>query len=239
MCAFLLMGTCALLGQEFETAIIKPYKAGGADEAGHVLAGGQLSLGNRTAIELVSFAYSVRENAIEGSPDWFRSEHFDVIAQAPPGTVVTSLRLMMRALLASEFRLRVHEDTKVQDAFALVVAKGGPKLQRAARAISPGCARGAPKDGFSHHIDCYNMTMSDLAERLPNESAGDIERPIVDKTGIAGNFDMSLDWVGEAQAGAEGPGIFEAVRQQLGLRLEGRKLPLAVVVIDRAERLAN
>ena len=127
----------------------------------------------------------------------------------------------------------------MQDAFALLVAKGGPKLQRAARAISPGCARGAPKDGFTRHIDCCNMTMSDLAERLPNDSAGDIERPIVDMTGVKGNFDMRLEWVGEAQAGAAGPGVFEALREQLGLRLEGRKLPLAVVVIDRAERLAN
>lgn len=229
----------ALFGQEFEEAIIKPHRAGGADEAGRVLAGGQLSLGNRSAMELVAFAYSVRENAIVGGPAWLRSEHFDVIARAPPHSTVASLRLMMRPLLASEFKLRVHEETKLQDAFAMLVANGGPNLRRAARAVSPGCARAAPAEGLGHHIDCYNVTMADLAERLPNESAGDIERPVVDLTGVTGNYDVRLDWVEEAQTGADGPTIFEALRRQLGLKLRGRKLPLPVVVIDHIERLGR
>lgn len=237
----LLLTVGGLLGQtsatrpEFEAAVIKPYMAGAADESGHVLPGGQLSLGNVTLTELLEFAYSVREDAIRGKPAWFRTDHFDVVAKAPPDTPVATLRLMMQSLLSSEFNIVTHEDKEPQDAFALLIAKGGAKLQKAAASVPPGCRRSAPAD--HRHVDCYNMTMADLAERLPNEASNDIDRAVVDLTGITGTYDMQLEWVWNTQTANDGCTIFQALTDQLGLKLDRRKLLLPVVVVDHAERL--
>ena len=83
------------------------------------------------------------------------------------------------------------------------------------------------------------MSMADLAERLPNEASIDIDRTVVDRTGIAGTYDMKLDWAWNAQIANDGPAIFEALTEQLGLRLEQRKIPLPSIVIDHAERLTE
>ncbi len=239
MTARALFAQAAAGGPEFEAAIIKPYKAGAADESGHVFPGGELSLGNVTMTGLVQFAYSVRENAIVNKPSWFKSGHFDVIAKAPPGAPAPALRLMMQSLLASEFKLRVHHETRLQDAFALVVASGGPRLHPAAGPVSPGCARAVSANANQRHDDCYDVTMADFAERLPNEASSDIDRPVVDLTGISGRYDLQLDWAGGLEITPGGPSIFEALRTQLGLGLEPRKLPLPMIVIDHVEPLAR
>jgi uncharacterized protein (TIGR03435 family) len=240
-CLFLIVS--GLFGQtsagrpEFEAAVVKPYKAEAADESGHALPGGELSLGNVTMTDLLQFAYSVREDAIAGKPAWFRTDHFDVVAKAPPGAPLGTLRLMMQSLLFTEFKLLLHQEMKPQDAFALVIAKGGPKLKTAAAPVPPGCKRSAPAG--LRHVDCYNMSMAGFAERLPNEASTEIDRAVVDLTGITGTYDMQLDWVWNAQTASEGPTIFQALPKQLGLTLDHRKLLLPVVVIDHVERLAE
>jgi len=82
------------------------------------------------------------------------------------------------------------------------------------------------------------MTTADLAERLPNEEI-DIVRPVVDRTGITGTWDMKLDWAWDAQIAGGGPAIFGALGQQLGLKLEPRKMALPILVIDHARQLID
>jgi uncharacterized protein (TIGR03435 family) len=207
---------------------------------------------NISMIDLMQFAYHVDGSAITGSPGWFRSERFDVVAKGPVNTSDATLRLMLQALLARDFKLAVHQEQKPQDAFALVEAKGGPKLQRAAGLAAPTdsgavdsqfadptdhCKR--TTDGGEIQADCTDISMAELAKRLPSLAPAYLDRPVVDLTGISGTYDLKLHWVGKGKIDAEGGlTIFDAIEKQLGLRLEQRKVPLPGIAIDHVERLA-
>jgi uncharacterized protein (TIGR03435 family) len=146
---------------------------------------------------------------------------------------------MVQSLLIQEFRLQVHREQKLQDAFALVVAKSGSKLRKwpGPHLSGPGCER-SDANGL-RHAHCDDMGMAGLAERLPELAGVDIDRTVVDQTGIAGTYDIQLDWAWNAQVANDAPSIFNALAEQLGLRLEQRKLSLPAIVIDHAERLAE
>lgn len=223
------------------------------EPSGGILPGGEFSVTNISMVELMQFAYKVDGNAISGFPGWFRSDRFDVVAKGPVNTSDATLRLMLQSLLAREFKLAVHQEQKPQDAFALVVVKGGPKLQKAAGSGAPTdsgatnsqfddptdhCKRAADSAGI--HADCTNISMAELAKRLPSLAPAYLDRPVVDLTGIPGTYDLKLDWVGRGKIEAEGGlTVFDAVEKQLGLRLEQRKVPLPGIAIDHVERLAE
>jgi uncharacterized protein (TIGR03435 family) len=145
---------------------------------------------------------------------------------------------MMRSLLASEFRLQVHAEQRPQNGFVLSLIKARGNLRPAAAvsptAVPPGCRRSAPEAG--RQIDCFNVTMADLAERLPNEAPAEIDRTVVDHTQLTGSFDLTLIWATESDGR---PDIFQALATQPGLRLQRKKLLLPVLVIDHAEQIAR
>ncbi len=238
---------------KFDVAVVKPNKSGTAEQSGGTLPGGQFSVTNISMIELLQFAYRVDGKAITGIPAWFRSDHFDVVAKGPADTSDPTLRLMLQSLLASEFKLAVHQEQRPQDAFALVVAKGGPKLQKASNSSTPtgpvNRQSDDPNDPNEHckrtisggiKADCTNISMAELAKRLPSLAPGYIDRPVVDLTGISGTYDLKLQWVGRGQIDAEGGlTLLDAITKQLGLKLEERKVPLPSIVIDHVERLSE
>jgi uncharacterized protein (TIGR03435 family) len=251
---FALLSTCVALAQtnpprpKFEVAVVKLNKTATNEQSGGILPGGQFSATNLSMIELLKFAYGVDENSITGIPAWFRSDHFDVVAKGRVGTSDATLRLMLQSLLASEFKLATHQEQKPQDAFALVVAKGGPQLQKAATGAvnRPSDDANDPNEHCQRSISgginaiCTNITMAELAKRLPSLAPGYIDRPVVDLTGISGAYDFKLQWVGRGQIDAGGGlSIFDAITKQLGLKLEQRKVALPSVVIDHVERLSE
>jgi len=137
-------------------------------------------------------------------------------------------------LLADRFQLKLHHDTRDVPAYALISAKNGPKLKPSAPdAVSKTtlpAAQAPTKKAVSPKI-----TMTRLALILSSYAG----RPVVDMTGIEGNFDVALEWAaddGVPDARADAPSLFTALQEQLGLRLESHKLPLEVLVIDQAER---
>lgn len=178
------------------------------------------------------------------------------------------MRLMVQSLLTDRFKLAVHFETQVVPVLAMVLAKPGktgPELRPhsegvACEATPP--TDGPPKDGdkvFPPICDAYMMMMSPdkgaragsrnttielLASALPG--LGRLERPVVDRTGLSGRFDFSIEWAPEpvgpsapnadATADVRGPGFLEALREQLGLKLESTKAPLRAIVIDHVER---
>jgi uncharacterized protein (TIGR03435 family) len=236
---------------EFDAGVVKLNKSGTDEQSGGILPGGEFSVRNISMIELLQFAYKVDGSAISGFQPWFRSDRFDVIAKGPVNTSNETLSLMLQNLLAREFKLKVHEERKPQEAFALVVASGGAKLQRAASpapssaaansqfedAVDP-CKRTTDSAGV--HADCTNISMAALAKRLSSLAPAYLDRPVVDLTGISGTYDLKLQWTGKGKVDAEGGlTIFEAVTKQLGLKLEQRKVPLPGIVIDHVERLAE
>jgi uncharacterized protein (TIGR03435 family) len=197
---------------------------------------------NITLKELIVQAYKAVD--VTG-PGWLNSDRFDIIAKAPPGTPEDTLRLMLQTLLVDRFKLLIHREQKITSVFALMPAKEGFKLQAAASDGQPKCAPGRGAEGLNHTA-CTNFTMTDLANWLPTRIAPSfIDRPIVDLTGLKGTYDIKLDWVPRPVVGnaaddatvAAGPTVFGALEKQLGLKLEERKLPMPIIVIDHIERV--
>lgn len=125
--------------------------------------------------------------------------------------------------------------------FALEVGKGGLKLHESAAEDrrETGCTRGFGRGPeLTITAECHRMTLGDLAQQLQTLAPGYFrDGPIIDKTGIKGVYDLNLEWirVQEASAGAGGPTIFAAV-EKFGLKLEKRKEPVEVFVVDHCEQ---
>jgi uncharacterized protein (TIGR03435 family) len=192
---------------------------------------GRLRYSNVSLKEIVGQAYKVAQYQISG-PDPLDSARFDIDAVLPAGASGDQVPLMLQALLADRFRLALHREKKELPVYSLVVGKNGPKIKRAESATGIS----SDSNRIHWHVTA-KTTMPHFAEFLSLR----LERPVVDETGLAGAFEITLDWTPDtaAEPGANdtppGPSIFTAVQEQLGLKLEARKGPVDFLVIDHAE----
>ncbi len=224
----------------FEVASVKPSAPDVAGMFVRPLAGGGLQVTGATLKNLISLAYDVRPFQISFDSKWIDTERYDIDARsaaadakAPsdPARMAEDRRKIfegLRSLLTDRFQLLLHSETKEQAVYTLVVKKGGPKLKESPdpRSLIRKMGRGTLKG--------QAVGLGMLALNLSNE----LERRVIDKTELAGKYDFELNWT-SLQASAEepdGPSIFTALQEQLGLRLESGKGPAEVLVIDRAER---
>lgn len=191
-----------------------------------------------TMVDLISLAYDLDNDKILGGPKWLDTDRFDVSARAPSGSTPEGARLMMQALLAHRFSLKIHRDSKELPGFVLSASGGKARMKPAADAsASPNC-QGQPQtpspDAVPQQVvDCHGMSMDDLARLVANiannSSSG------LNKTGLEGKWDFTIRWTPPgmlARAGAEGITIFDAVDRQLGLRLETGKTQQPVIFVD-------
>jgi uncharacterized protein (TIGR03435 family) len=200
---------------------------------------GRLAMTNVTLSDCIKLAYGIVSDDQLVAPDWimgrqvrFEQVRFDIVAQAPPDTPRDRVLLMLQPLLAERLKLALHHEQKQRSYLALTVAKTGPKIQPAKpdAPIGNSAARG--------RILANQMPMSGLATLLSR-----FEREtIVDLTGLSGAFEFKLEWTPDdgpipPTNGASGPSLFTAVQEQLGLKLESRKGPLDVLVVDQAEKV--
>jgi uncharacterized protein (TIGR03435 family) len=234
---------------EFEVADIKLNKSGDTGQTGGILPGGQLSIRNVTLSMLLQLAYGVRANYIFGAPAWATSDHFDIIAKAPAGSE-DKLPLMVQTLLGQEFKLTAHTEERPMDVYVLVVGKGGPKFQKSAEAGKVDCKRTLDArpaaEGADHpfvegsfQAICKNITMAELGDVLQGYAPGYINKSVVDQTGLAGQYDLKVVWAPRTLVDQGGLTMFDAVDKMLGLKLDSKKLPMQVVVVDHAEKLAD
>jgi uncharacterized protein (TIGR03435 family) len=217
---------------EFEVASIKPTATQGSFTV-DFLPGGGFSTRNVTVHNLLRTAYGLQDYQISGGPGWIDSAGFDIQARAaastgePPREQVLK---MIQALLADRFHLALHRETRQLPIYALVVGKGGSKLQAADSNATPSRTL---KMG---QLITQKMSMTTLADLL----TFDLERPVRDETGLKGDFAFALEWtrgLAESDAGPSSrPSLFTAVQEQLGLKLESTKGPVEVLVIDRVEK---
>jgi uncharacterized protein (TIGR03435 family) len=173
-----------------------------------------------------------------GGPDWIHDEHYDIVAKAPPNATNDQIPQMLQTLLADRFKLISHRETRVLPVLALALAKGGPKFG--------GVKETRPGDGDFKigrgRLSGQAVTMQDLADML----VGQVDRIVLDKTGLIGKFDINLEWTPEvnpalgndreAAPDSNGPSLATALSEQLGLRFEATKAPVPIVVIDHVER---
>jgi uncharacterized protein (TIGR03435 family) len=206
----------------------------------------QFRTGNLSIRELIQFAYNVPKSQILGGPDWLDAAMYDIDAKSSPEVDAQlkampaddagqQKRLMTRALLKERFSITAHEETRQLPLYNLVLAKGGAKFKpsdHAGTTIEAGRSR--------LHVQGSDDTMGLLTRQL----AQSLGRVVLNETGLTGRYDLTLRWTpddapppllnGEPDPNAP-PGIFTAIQEQLGLKLESGKGPVPVLVIDRIE----
>jgi uncharacterized protein (TIGR03435 family) len=196
--------------------------------------GNELTFDNVTLNDCVRFAYDLASNAQIDGPDWVRSKKFlyKIDAKSLPNTTREQLQAMMQKLLVERFKLVVRRERKALSHYALVVAKGGSKMVMV-REFPPDF-QGVTNGGHIDHI----LPMPMLAYLL---SRFETELPIIDQTGLAGAFQVKLDWsLQQVERGVDaeqGPSLFTALQEQLGLKLVHQKGPIDILVIENAEKV--
>jgi uncharacterized protein (TIGR03435 family) len=249
----------------FEVASVKPSNAGPGARNPLPCSGGPVQLDpthfaatNKNLYSLIALAYGMNcgvmmtQDLLFGDLPWLTSAQFDIAAVIPqgtqqerydPGILPQTIQGMLQQLLADRLKLTLHRETRTLSPYVLVLEKKGLKFQKAPNdrdcAASPGTCglRGGPAAGLIGK----SVDMSQLAQSL----ALLIGRSVADQTGVAGKFDIEIPpWSGsinnidngrEPVADPNGPSIF-SVLQDVGLRLESRKVPLEVFIIDHAEK---
>ena len=188
-----------------------------------------------TVFDLITSSYGVRYDQVTGGPKWVREDHYDMEAASEGDGVLTreQMQQMVKALLADRFQLQVHREIQEVPVYLLVVGNNGPKFHPSAPDAAGGYMVTAGERGL--HLEARRTTMEALARQL----SGNAGRPVLDRTGLAGTYAFTLDWYpanGVRPAELDAPSMFDAVREQLGLRLEAGTGPVERLVIDRVEK---
>jgi uncharacterized protein (TIGR03435 family) len=224
-----------------------------------------LKVSNAPLLMLITFAYDVREFQVTGGPGWVQSDRYDLLAKAEgtggkddgPSdfrkmsdpqreTKVKEMRERVRALLADRFQLTVHRETKEGSVYALVVAKNGSKLEEGKEGADGSQGLRGGRGELTGMLAPMQMVVNFLS--------GQLGRPIVDKTELKGKYNFKLKWAPDMGMGGnemerknpggegptastpDGPTLFTALQEQLGLKLESQKGPIEMIVIDRVEK---
>ncbi len=230
---------------QFEVASVKPSNPNSTNGTlVTITSGGRLHAVNATLKDLIETAYDVRSFQIEGGPKWANAAKYDI--DATPGSSArgaavspgwTNVRLEVQTLLKDRFQLQLHRETKTSPIYSLVIAKGGIKSSVLSATQSP--QKGITAGQGTMLGDAASMAQ--LAYKLSRL----LQRPVVNNTGLEGNYNFKLEWTpdlgpsapdGQTADTAGGPSIFTALQEQLGLRLEAKKGAVDVLVIDRADR---
>jgi uncharacterized protein (TIGR03435 family) len=270
----------AAAGKTFEVASVKQNKSASAMIRFMTPPGGKVTAENVPVRELIRFAYQLQPVQIVGGPSWINDDRFDIVAKAPDGTPPmmgppqdgspTPIQLMMQNLLAERFKLKARRELREQPIYALVLARAdgklGPKIEVSTTdcaAVAAARGRGAgpagpppiPQPGERPPCGMFmspatvaagNVSMKQLAQALSPR----VGRPVIDKTGLTGNYAFNLEFTpdqgqlpqGPLPPGVQlppfdpnGPSLFTALQEQLGLKLDSQRGQVEVLVIDSVE----
>jgi uncharacterized protein (TIGR03435 family) len=186
-------------------------------------------------------AYDINlHDQIVGLPGWADSETYDIeakIAEADGPAFRKLLPMqrnpMLQTILATRFHLVCHFETRTLPVYALVVTKSGPKLKPVQPAILPDGRKDPGGIKMSRNeITATGASMPPLLHVLQMQ----LGRPVVDRTGLTGNYDFTLNWTPSTADAESGPSIFTALQEQLGLKLQPVKAPIPILVVDHIER---
>jgi uncharacterized protein (TIGR03435 family) len=238
----------------FEVATIKPNNTGATSMQGLVIRGRKFMTRASSLGDLISFAYEVQAKQIINAPDWLDKDRYDIEA-APEQEGVPNpeqIRIMIRKLLADRFALKFHQDKRDMSAYVLTVAKDGQKLKPTQlKGNLPGIGIGPGTGGIT--LNMRNATIADFTGFLQILV---LDRPVVDKTGIEGRFDYQCTFTpDDSQFGGHpppmpqakdngstdtaapaAPSLYDALQQELGLKLSAEKTSVDVIAIDHVDK---
>jgi uncharacterized protein (TIGR03435 family) len=191
---------------------------------------GRFVASNVSLAFLLHMAFGVDDQQILAKPSWLETELFDIAARPEEGVTLTheELQPLLQNLLQQRFHLVTHRELRMVRGYGLVVAKGGAKLQ---------ASKGDHPPGYRVYVgpsrlEGLNWSTQNLAAML-QPAAG---LPVVDKTGIAGGYDIKLGFAADLATDSSLPSLFTALRETLGLKLQAQKVPVEMLVIDHVDR---
>ena len=228
-------GPFAQENPSFEVASVKPAGPGSRSRDFRIYPGGRLHITNLPLDLIVREAYSVKRYQLSGGPSWLHTDEFDIEAKAAGEPSRAQMLAMLQTLLADRFQLKVRRETREQNIFALTVAKNGPKLTPSSAAeFYIRLYRNTPMElpGVDYTIAGQKATLAQIADRLGDMQ---LDRPVLDRTGIPGEYDFKLRYATDDNPDT-GPSIFAAIQEQLGLKLEAARGPVGILVIEKAEK---
>jgi uncharacterized protein (TIGR03435 family) len=225
--------------RSFEVASVKrsPPPTGNGIGSTMRLDPGRLTCSNVSLKKLIYESYGVKDYQVSG-PDWLGTEIYDITATLPPGVTRDDVQLMIQNLLAERFKLTLHRDTREMPVYALVAGKGGSKLQEVE------FARGSTSASHGKLV-ATTIPIRNLTEFLSRQTG----RPVLDMTGLKGFYSFTLTYTpedapaapgpdsGPVAESAVGPSLLNALQEQLGLKLEARKAPVEILLVDHAEKV--
>ncbi len=199
---------------------------------------GTLTLTNTTLADCLRFAYSLTSDSLIAGEGWIKSkEHrYTIVAKAAPETTRDEMLRMLQVLLTERFKLEFHREPREMSYYALVPSKKGPRIE-----LATTDGPGPNESNGGGHIVRRQLSMLMLATLLARfEFRGGV---VLDQTGLKGLYGVNLQWTPNTNMNADangdgsaGPSLFTALQEQLGLKLEARKGPVEVMVIDHAEK---
>ena len=228
-------------GPKFEAAEVHlraRSATGSQGPSGGVLRGGRYDVRNASMVDLIAMAYSINNpEMIIGGPNWLERDRFDIAAKAPDRTSPDNVKLMLQQLLAERFKLVLHKDTKAVPGYVLTTGKAPHKMKEAS---GPGAGCGPTPNQQQGPVPmltgtCKGVAMEAFAQLLRGLGGPYITSPVTDKTGLKGFWDFDIHFTPRAAlalAGSDAITVFDAVDQQLGLKLEQQNVAAPVIIVD-------
>ena len=222
---------------DWEVVAVRPTDPNG--HGGGVHSGREVAVDGQTVQRMLLFGCGLHPRQLVNAPAWTATERWDVkgIPDVPGKPGLRQMQVLVCKVLRERFGLVSHTERRDMAVYALTQAKGGPKMGK-----SSGDPNGLPSDNEQENdgqmiLRVKNISMGEMALLMRFY----LDRPVVDQTGLKGRFDFQLRWTtDEALAGGMNntvaPGIFTAMQEQLGLKLEPLKTKIDVMVIDKVER---
>jgi uncharacterized protein (TIGR03435 family) len=221
----------------FEVATVKPSSP---DERGSAIhaEGGRFRIKNQTLTTMLLFAYGVHAKQIVDAPAWLSTDRYDVdgVLDTEGEPSLKQMQRIAQKLLTDRFQLKFHRELREMPVYAITVAKGGPKLEK---------SKGDP-DALGDENDQSHG--GEITQSITNLSVSEFaliiqfftDRPVVDQTGLTGKWDFRWTWTADESRAAPdadaAPGMFTAIEEQLGLKLDAVKAPADVFVVDHIEK---
>ena len=205
--------------------------------SGDNFVGSRYTIERKTVMEMLSLGYGVQKRQIMNAPEWAATDHWDVngVPDTPGEPDQRQRNSLVRRLLAERFGLKVHTEQREMPVYALILAKGGAKLTQSTHDPHDVPDLSGSGNRVQQSMRFTNLSMTELATGLQDWT----DRPVVNRTGLSGRYDFKLRWTSDETRTAAPdapPGLFTAIQEQIGLKLEPVKAMADVLVIDKVEQ---
>ena len=224
---------------DWEVLTVKPSDTEG-DNSGFHSGDRRVTIQHRTVKDMLIIGYGMHEKQLVGMPGWAESDRWDVegVVDVEGKPDVAQLHSLVRKMLAERFGLRAHTEKREMGVYAIRLAKGVPKVEKTNSDPNGSMGENDSDNDGQRTMHMTNAAMGEFALVMSYTA----DRPVVDQTGLSGRYDFQLKWTfDDSKAPTDGstpPGLFTAMQEKLGLKLEPAKAPVDVLVIDKVERPA-